>query len=287
MWYTSRGRRTLQGAEAELVASAVDLMIDQLSIDVDETGLEATEGIYYSGVPLFDSLTTPQQIASLHSVACHLLTDTPPVADPSAAAEATIAAIFACIRDMIATEIDWHADPELASMLDPDLPGFSWRRQVLAAFEAVQGIEWIDEPQPEGLQAEGMETEGLETERREAEGLEADSLRAPFDPLSECDRFWEPEPGEDDESFELPAETSTDLECWSLCVEQLADAILWDRDFEMAEDFLDADPRVSRRRRQLLGIRDDYFTRVAPDPRPSELPELIDATRALVRAKPR
>ena len=81
--------------------------------------------------------------------------------------------------------------------------------------------------------------------------------------------------------------TSDELEEWESMVEELADVILWDRDFEMADVFLDIDPGVSRHRRRLLGIDDNYFTTVPPDPRPHEVYVLASRTRDIVRAKPR
>jgi hypothetical protein len=86
---------------------------------------------------------------------------------------------------------------------------------------------------------------------------------------------------------ELPEATCREIRRWEGLVDSLADAILWDRDFEMAESFLDVDPGVSHHRRRLLGIDDDYFTTVAPDPRPGEVCELISKTRGIVRSKPR
>ena len=74
---------------------------------------------------------------------------------------------------------------------------------------------------------------------------------------------------------------------WESLIEQLTDAILWDRDFEMADTFMDIDPGISHHRRKLLGINDDYFTSVAPDPRPEEVFRLVSKTRDIVRAKPR
>ncbi len=86
---------------------------------------------------------------------------------------------------------------------------------------------------------------------------------------------------------ELPLEASGDIKQWELVIDYLADSILWDRDFEISGDFLDEDPEISRERRQLLGIEDDYFTQIAPDPRPSEVAGLVSATREIVRRKPR
>ncbi len=80
---------------------------------------------------------------------------------------------------------------------------------------------------------------------------------------------------------------SEDLAAWEAMVNELCDSVLWDRDFEMAESFLDVDPGVSRHRRRLLGIDDDYFTAVAPDPRLGEVLVLASRTRDIVRRKPR
>jgi hypothetical protein len=80
---------------------------------------------------------------------------------------------------------------------------------------------------------------------------------------------------------------SEDLPAWEVMVNELCDSILWDRDFEMAESFLDVDPGVSRHRRRLLGIDDDYFTAVAPDPHLGEVLVLASRTRDIVRGKPR
>ena len=81
--------------------------------------------------------------------------------------------------------------------------------------------------------------------------------------------------------------SSDDLRHWETRVDELVDSILWDRDFEMAEGFLDIDPGVSRQRRRLLGIDDEYFTSVAPDPRPEQAYQLASRTRDIVRTKPR
>ncbi len=86
---------------------------------------------------------------------------------------------------------------------------------------------------------------------------------------------------------ELPLEASGDMQQWERVIDYLADAVLWDRDFEFSGTFLDMDPEISQERRQMLGIDEDYFTQIAPDPRPAEIPELVSATRRIVRQKPR
>lgn len=91
----------------------------------------------------------------------------------------------------------------------------------------------------------------------------------------------------EDSEFDLPDGNCKDMSQWEDLVDWLAEAVLWDRDFEMADTFLDVDPGISRQRRRLLGIEDDYFTQVAPDPRPEEALRLASMTRDIVRAQPR
>ena len=90
-----------------------------------------------------------------------------------------------------------------------------------------------------------------------------------------------------DEAELVPSVTCGQLPVWEDAVDMMVGAILWDRDFEMADGFLDADPGVSDHRLKLLGIDRDYFTDVAPDPRPSEAFAMIRETRDIVRLKPR
>ena len=92
---------------------------------------------------------------------------------------------------------------------------------------------------------------------------------------------------EDEEQSALPLLDSDQLEAWEKSIDELADLILWDRDFEMADTFMDLDPKVSKHRRRLLGIDDHYFSAVANDPYPDMVFQLASETRKLVRAKPR
>ncbi len=95
--------------------------------------------------------------------------------------------------------------------------------------------------------------------------------------------------GYDDHSGDhgIPLPGNSDIDQWELLIESLSDAILWDRDFEMGDSFLDDDPGVSHHRQRLLGIEDEYFTSIARDPRPDEVHQLVSRTRAIVRARPR
>ncbi|TWU58445.1 hypothetical protein Poly51_12230 [Rubripirellula tenax] len=86
---------------------------------------------------------------------------------------------------------------------------------------------------------------------------------------------------------DLPVVQCTELSAWEDLIDVLSSVVLWDRDFEMADSFLDSDPGLSQQRRKLLGIDQDYFTSVAPDPRPEEAFALVSRTREIVRLKPR
>jgi hypothetical protein len=50
--------------------------------------------------------------------------------------------------------------------------------------------------------------------------------------------------------------------------------VLWDNDWEI-DVCLDADPDIGRRMRRELGIDDDYFVAVPPDPTDAEVERLL------------
>lgn len=237
MWHTSRGDRTLRGEEAALVRIAIDSMIDSLLIHLDDD-FEEARAACETGIAVYDALSPSQRIALLHDVARYLLTETESAVPLSSTLEATIAAIYADVRDQIAIEIDFLSMQPLAEESDPERWP-RWRRLVLDAYTAT----FRPQQGSHGRWAEMLE--------------------------------------------ELPDESCRDIRLWVPLIDALADAILWDRDFELAEAFLDADPGVSRKRRRLLGIEEDYFTSVAPDPRPEDVQRLVSFTREIVRRKPR
>ena len=248
MWDTSDGNRTLDGAEADLVRYAIDVMIDELQLSFDDDWEEDTSWDCHCGVSVFDSLSAHQRVGLLHDAAKYLLTDTEIPPPPTATSDATIAAIFLEIRDQIHIEIDFGPSDQTETEtptnsrlkkfdgngLDANETAESpahWRGLVLAAYEAISQSD----------------------------------LSPPRSPLINC----------------------ADLETWELIVESLTDRILQDRDFELSGTFLDAAPDISDARKRLLGISKDYFTSLAPDPRPTEIAGLISKTRHIVRAKPR
>jgi len=246
MWPTSDGDRTLRGPEAILLANTIDVMIDQLSDYIeyeDDTHQEIYAAVCQTGISVFDSLTISQRIAVLHHAALQLLTDAPfPNDSLSAIDDATIAAIYAEVRDQIEIEIDFyqsdylnppidHKSPtEDRREIDPSAADVQWRRLVHSAcLDVLDEGSWSD--------------------------VVTDSQLA-----------------------------HVELNEWEVWVDCLASAILWDRDFEFADTFMDADPEAARQRRKTLGICDDYFVMPAPDPGVDQIEQLVDQTRDLVRS---
>lgn len=88
--------------------------------------------------------------------------------------------------------------------------------------------------------------------------------------------------GEED-FIDAPPRNCREMAEWETVVDVLSNDILWDRDFEMADSFLDEDPGVSDHRRELLGIDRDYFTDVPPDPLPDAAFGLVCETREILR----
>ncbi|TWT53708.1 hypothetical protein Pla22_13400 [Rubripirellula amarantea] len=232
MWHSSRGNRTLQDAEALLVASAIDMMIDALAVHVDDDD-ELNDSLSdsdlaipdcESGILIFDRLGACQRIAVLHQIATYLLTDTSQPLKLTAILEAGVAAVYVEIRDQLAIEIDLCDELNVGD-------AYTWRAMVRESL--------------------------LELANR------------------------------DDEDVDLPPLRSEDLPRWEDVVDILATAVLWDRDFEMTDGFLDEDPYISSHRRKLLGIDHDYFTDVPQDPKPEVAHRLIRETRGLLRLRAR
>lgn len=84
------------------------------------------------------------------------------------------------------------------------------------------------------------------------------------------DCFWQPEDETDtNETHEFEyipnSPESTRIDLWHPLVQSLADQILWDRDFEMMETFVDEPPEKATMMRQIMGIDEDYFATAAED----------------------
>jgi hypothetical protein len=245
MWWTPLGERVLHGAEWELFRDGLAMLWDL----VEEAKSSDDPEIGSVGVEAFDQLQPNQKLALLARVGKALKDEGEPMPELTAHTEATVAAVYAHILAMIVMEIEFP--PESGKVDGWDDPednigdAFAWRRLALAAYLADDGE----------LEANGTATS-------EGDG---------------------PVPGdreEDEGPWSPPEITSNNVGEWEFVGECLANRILWDDgDHEVGPAFLDADPVVSRSCRDELGIAEDYYTAIAPDP----TDEQLDSVRRTLR----
>ena len=81
----------------------------------------------------------------------------------------------------------------------------------------------------------------------------------------------------------LPRSDCRDLDEWDFLLDELMDRVLWDRDFEDEELFLDADPGLGRHLKKELGIAGGYFTAIAPDLTGDQLASIRKTLRRLCK----
>lgn len=246
MWPTSEGDRTLRGSEAVLLATAIDTLLGPL-VDYlgndDECDQESAAAVLQTGVAVFDALPISQRIAALHHAAQYLLSDKPFPGDGLSAADD---ATVAAIYSEIRDQVEIEIDlcnDPLGSQLGGDSAGVANDVRLPNDPPLLSWRRLVHRACCDVLDAEGPWAEGHSLE----------------------------------ELGKLP------IDEWELWIDCLASAILWDRDFEFADTFLDADPDAARRRRAALGISEDYFVRPAPDSGPGGIGRLIKQTRRLVR----
>ena len=72
---------------------------------------------------------------------------------------------------------------------------------------------------------------------------------------------------------EMPDPSCPDIQQWEMLIDTCMDRILWDRDFERGDEYLDASPEEAEMRKELLDIDADYYVAVPPDPSPREIEE--------------
>ena len=88
---------------------------------------------------------------------------------------------------------------------------------------------------------------------------------------------------ESDFDLETPDADSCDWDEWEFLIDVLRDRILRDRDFVLEPIFGDADPLTGEDVKLNMGIDEEYFQAVAPDPSDQEL-ELIRRRLRLLRS---
>lgn len=248
MWHTSRGDRTLLGDEAELVGHAVDTMIDALITHIGDDNLDGD----------FDTVASECQ---------------------------TGIALFDNLSPSQRIALLHDVTKYLLTPTDSPFPLSAHAESAVAAiFSEVRDQVAIEiDLFPNGPSEISDDPEENVTWRQLVLAAHKAVLRTPHAPSDGFDFDFGPFPSH----IEIPDESCTDIGQWQDLLESLTDAVLWDRDFELADSFLDIDPGVSRQRRRLMGIDDDYFVQIAPDPDSNEAFRLAARTQSIVRAKPR
>ncbi len=74
---------------------------------------------------------------------------------------------------------------------------------------------------------------------------------------------------------------SEDLDEWDVLIGCLADGILWDEDWRDSESLMDVDPKAGRAVKEMLGIDEDYYVAVPPDPSAEEMERVWVTLRGL------
>jgi hypothetical protein len=255
MWPTSSGTRTLAGAEAALIAAGIVVMLDSLDERLsdeddeneDEEDRNSPTADMQLGIAVFDSLTIPQRVAMLHHVSRHLLTDVVPASEDTSAVDDATIAA-------IFSEIQDQVTIEIDLHLDED--------------SAVE----FDEPFAELHDNDASHWRSL--------------VLAAYMQLNDGSDCTEDNDGE--EHYHAPTSIAdTTLSTWEDLIDALASAILWDRDFELVDGFMDEDPVSARQRKRLLGIHDNYFVEPPLDPTTSQTRVLLAQARSLASRRPR
>lgn len=165
-------------------------------------------------------------------------------------------------------EIDYYDDPVALEAHGSREGLLSWRRAALEAYHEASrlvesweekvaelngaspddAVEYDDPGAPAGSDAQEFDDDDLGDE--------------PWPPVLECD----------------------DADQWRELLNHLAGYILWDDlDYEAGQFFLDDDPDESAHLKEMLGITDDYYTDVPPDPTDRELEGVRRELRSICR----
>lgn len=83
------------------------------------------------------------------------------------------------------------------------------------------------------------------------------------------------------ENDDLPDRVCRDDEEWELIVDGLTNRILWDNDFNSVGAFLDTEPDKAEEMRDKMGIDDNYYRAVPPDPKDADIPVMLAKVKDL------
>jgi hypothetical protein len=263
MWHTSHGDRTLRGLEAAVFAESMRSLLD----------FAATMGWdqYPVEIPAFDNLTSGQKVHALLTVAQGLLCEEVPKVQLTAALEATVAAVFYQLETMVTLELD---DPEA---------GHYWKDRVKAALNDAEANTANFVPGT-GIPAAGESgddpfnlppgDEALKQAIRD--GLEI----AQHDMLEDIFGDYEGPPISGMPETE-PAITLSQRDQWDLHLTGLMDHILWDRDYETADTYVDLPPVLSDVLKEEMRIERDYFVTVPNDLSPAQAEQTLKEIKEL------
>ncbi|MGO9108542.1 MAG: hypothetical protein ACLP9L_04850 [Thermoguttaceae bacterium] len=82
---------------------------------------------------------------------------------------------------------------------------------------------------------------------------------------------------------ELLDPASEEIDEWGMLISCLTDAVLWDEDWRDSESLMDVDPKAGRAVKEMLGIDEDYYVAVPPDPTDEEMKAVWTTLRGLTR----
>ncbi len=80
---------------------------------------------------------------------------------------------------------------------------------------------------------------------------------------------------------EIPPVTSHELADWELLIECLEARVLWDADYLDEDLYADQPPDAGQALKERMGVADEYFRAVAPEPTDSELEKVRQTIRTL------
>lgn len=70
---------------------------------------------------------------------------------------------------------------------------------------------------------------------------------------------------------DLPDVNNLDYNEWKINLDILEEQVLWDRDFESSNFYLDLNPETGKHLKDYMRIDEDYFTAIPPDPTDEEV----------------
>jgi len=72
---------------------------------------------------------------------------------------------------------------------------------------------------------------------------------------------------------------------WFNVVENLADRLLWDRDYEMEDVFADVEPDQAAAMKSYMGVAEGYYRQIAPDLRDDQVETVIQRVKAITHRR--